>query len=227
MPSTHTGNDGQTVSLADYLGRMKPEQDKIYYLTADSYTAALASPHLEVFRKKGVEVLLLTDRVDEWVTSHLTEFDGKNLVSVARGALDLGAGRRKRKSQPEGQRRSDETAGGRAERHAERHRQGSACHPPPDRIARLPGGGRIRHEQPLAAHAQGSWPGRAGEQADSGNQPGTPAGEKLDASRSQDTRFADLAHIVFDQALLAEGGQLSDPAGFVKRINALMLELSA
>ena len=89
--STQAGNDGQTVSLADYASRMKPEQDKIYYLTADSYTAALASPHLEVFRKKGVEVLLLTDRVDEWVTSHLNEFDGKSLVSVARGALDLGA----------------------------------------------------------------------------------------------------------------------------------------
>jgi molecular chaperone HtpG len=88
--STQNDGDEQTVSLADYVARMKEGQDKIYYVTADSYTAAKNSPHLEIFRKKGVEVLLLTDRVDEWMLSFLTEFEGKELVSVAKGGLDLG-----------------------------------------------------------------------------------------------------------------------------------------
>ena len=86
MPTPPT----ETVSLADYVGRMKEGQDKIYYVTADTFDAAKNSPHLEVFRKKGIEVLLLSDRVDEWVVGHLTEFDGKPLVSVAKGGLDLG-----------------------------------------------------------------------------------------------------------------------------------------
>ena len=89
--STQTDTADPTVSLADYIGRMKPGQDKIYYVTADSFNAARNSPHLEVFRKKGIEVLLLSDRVDEWVVGHVTEFDGKALVSVAKGGLDLGA----------------------------------------------------------------------------------------------------------------------------------------
>jgi molecular chaperone HtpG len=87
--STHTGSAEQTVSFADYVGRMKDGQDKIYYIVADSFAAAKNSPHLEVFRKKGLEVLLLSDRVDEWLMSHLPEFEGKPLQSVAKGALDL------------------------------------------------------------------------------------------------------------------------------------------
>ena len=88
--STHNDSDAQSVSFADYVSRMKDGQDKIYYVTADSWAAAKNSPHLEIFRKKGVEVLLLTERVDEWMLSFLTEFDGKTLVSVAKGDLDLG-----------------------------------------------------------------------------------------------------------------------------------------
>ena len=87
--STHDGTDAQTVSLADYVGRMKEGQDAIYYITADSFAAARNSPHLEIFRKLGVEVLLMYDRIDEWVVSTLTEFDGKPLQSVAKGDLDL------------------------------------------------------------------------------------------------------------------------------------------
>jgi len=88
--STHADSEEQGVSFADYLARMKPGQEKIYYVTADSFLAAKNSPHLEVFRKKGIEVLLLAERVDEWLVSNLTEFDGKPLTSVARGDLDLG-----------------------------------------------------------------------------------------------------------------------------------------
>ena len=88
--STHNDCDAQTVSLADYVGRMKEGQDKIYYVTAETYAAAKNSPHLEIFRKKGIEVLLLSERVDEWLLSFLTEFEGKHLLSVAKGGLDLG-----------------------------------------------------------------------------------------------------------------------------------------
>ena len=87
--STHSGDQAQTVSFADYVARMKEGQDKIYYVTADTFAAASNSPHLEIFRKKGIEVLLLSDRVDEWMLSYLREFDGKSLVSVAKGGLDL------------------------------------------------------------------------------------------------------------------------------------------
>src|SRR5699024_10371342 len=89
--STHTGNEKQTVALGDYIERMQEGQDKIYFLTGESYAQVKNSPHLEVFRKKGIEVLLLTDRIDEWLMSYLTEFDGKSFVDVARGDLDLGA----------------------------------------------------------------------------------------------------------------------------------------
>jgi molecular chaperone HtpG len=88
--STHADTDEENVALADYIGRMKEGQEKVYYVTADSFTAAKHSPHLEIFRKKGIEVLLLSDRVDEWVLGHLTEFQGKPLASVAKGGLDLG-----------------------------------------------------------------------------------------------------------------------------------------
>ena len=226
--STQAGNDGQTVSLADYVGRMKPEQDKIYYLTADSYTAALASPHLEVFRKKGVEVLLLTDRVDEWVTSHLTEFDGKNLVSVARGALDLGA--LEDESEKASQKASEEAmkplVDALTDTLKDKVKEVRVTHRLTESPACL-----VADEHAMSSHLERMLKA-AGQSVPSSKpilevNPEHPLVQKLDAARSQETRFADLAHIVFDQALLAEGGQLEDPAGFVKRINALMLELAA
>ena len=226
--STQAGNDGQTVSLADYASRMKPEQDKIYYLTADSYTAALASPHLEVFRKKGVEVLLLTDRVDEWVTSHLTEFDGKNLVSVARGALDLGA--LEDESEKASQKASEEAmkplVDALTDTLKDKVKEVRVTHRLTESPACL-----VADEHAMSSHLERMLKA-AGQSVPSSKpilevNPEHPLVQKLDAARSQETRFADLAHIVFDQALLAEGGQLEDPAGFVKRINALMLELAA
>ena len=104
--STHTDTDAQEVSLADYIARMKPEQEKIYYVTAETFAAAKNSPHLEVFRKKGVEVLLMCERVDEWVTQHLSEFEGKTLQSVAKGRLELG------KLEDEAEKKAQETAEG-------------------------------------------------------------------------------------------------------------------
>ncbi|AQR64067.1 molecular chaperone HtpG [Aquaspirillum sp. LM1] len=226
--STQAGNDGQTVSLADYASRMKPEQDKIYYLTADSYTAALASPHLEVFRKKGVEVLLLTDRVDEWVTSHLNEFDGKSLVSVARGALDLGA--LEDESEKASQKASEEAmkplVDALTDTLKDKVKEVRVTHRLTESPACL-----VADEHAMSSHLERMLKA-AGQSVPSSKpilevNPEHPLVQKLDAARSQETRFADLAHIVFDQALLAEGGQLEDPAGFVKRINALMLELAA
>lgn len=226
--STQAGNDGQTVSLADYASRMKPEQDKIYYLTADSYTAALASPHLEVFRKKGVEVLLLTDRVDEWVTSHLNEFDGKTLVSVARGALDLGA--LEDESEKASQKASEEAmkplVDALTDTLKDKVKEVRVTHRLTESPACL-----VADEHAMSSHLERMLKA-AGQSVPSSKpilevNPEHPLVQKLDAARSQETRFADLAHIVFDQALLAEGGQLEDPAGFVKRINALMLELAA
>ena len=226
--STHADTTEQGVSLADYVSRMKDGQDKIYFITADSFAAAKNSPHLEIFRKKGVEVLLLTDRVDEWVTSHLTEFDGKNLVSVARGALDLGA--LEDESEKASQKASEEAmkplVDALSDTLKDTVKEVRVTHRLTESPACL-----VVDEFAMSNHLQRMLKA-AGQDVPVSKpileiNPEHPLVKKLDASRSQDTRFADLAHIVFDQALLAEGGQLSDPAGFVKRINALMLELSA
>ena len=141
--STHADTDEQTVSLADYVARMKDGQDKIYYITADTFAAAKNSPHLEIFRKKGVEVLLMYDRVDEWVMSNLNEFDGKPLQSVAKGDLDLGklAGRGREEGAGKGGRRVQ--GSDRQDREdAGREGEGGARHAPAHRLARVPGLGR-------------------------------------------------------------------------------------
>ena len=147
----------QTVSLADYIGRMKEGQEEIYYVTADTFAAAKNSPHLEIFRKKGIEVLLLSDRVDEWMVGHLTEFDGKPLQSRGQGRPRPGqAGGRGRE---EGSRRRPPTSSRTCSRRCKAAlgdaRQGRARHAPPDRFAGLPGGGRARHARQPGAHAQG------------------------------------------------------------------------
>ena len=148
--STHADTAEETVSLADYLGRMKPGQDKIYYVTAETFNAAKNSPHLEMFRKKGIEVLLLSDRVDEWVVGHLTEFDGKALVSVAKGGLDLGA------LEDEAERRTAMTEATELEAlldadqgEPRRARQGCARHAPAHRVASVPGRRRARRERQI------------------------------------------------------------------------------
>ena len=224
--STHTGSTEQTVSLDDYIARMKEGQDKIYYVTADSFAAASNSPHLEVYRKKGVEVLLLADRVDEWVVSNLHQYADKALQSVAKGSLDLGL-------------LEDENEKSQLQNDAD------AFKPLTDKIAEILGEQvkevRVTHRLTDSAaclvadeHAMSGNLERLLKQAGQEVHSSKPILEinpqhmfvrKLQADMSSD-RFSDWSHILFDQALLAEGGQLEDPAGFVKRLNSLILALS-
>ena len=223
--STHGDGDKQVVSLADYIGRMKEGQEKIYYVTADSFNAAKNSPHLEIFRKKGIEVLLLSDRVDEWVVGHLTEFEGKSLQSVAKGGLDLGQledeaeKKEAEKAADEFKELLDKVKGALGERVKEvriTHRltDSPSClvadeHDPSGNLARMlkAAGQPIPTAKPILEI-----------------NPQHPAVLRL---KYEENRFDDWAALLFEQATLAEGGQLDDPAGFVKRINDLMLALSA
>jgi molecular chaperone HtpG len=224
LASTHTNSPETVVSLADYIGRMKEGQDKIYYITADTFNAAKNSPHLEVFRKKDIEVLLLTDRVDEWVVGNLPLFDGKPLVSVAKGGLDLG--KLENEIDKKDQERDADTFKSLAEkikaslgdrvkevRVTNRLTDSPAClvvdvNDINANLARLlkASGQKAPVSQPILEI-----------------NPRHPVVLRLDA---EEDKFDDLASVLFDQALLAEGGQLDDPASFVKRINQLMLEMS-
>ena len=225
--STHRNGDDQTVSLAEYVTRMKDGQDKIYYVTADSFAAARHSPHLEVFRKKDIEVLLLHERVDEWVVAHLTTFGGKWLQSVTKGDLDLSA---------------------LAESEAESERQKATeddFKPLVERIQRALGDKakevRLTHrlvdspaclvtgEEGMSANLERVL--RAAGQA----VPNVPLVLEINPEHpivthlrdeTDEARFKDWSHILFDQAMLAEGGQLDDPAGFVKRLNELLLAMA-
>jgi molecular chaperone HtpG len=225
LASTHTNSPGETVSLADYISRMKEGQDKIYYITADTFNAAKNSPHLEVFRKKDIEVLLLTDHVDEWVVSNLSAFEGKPLVSVAKGGLDLG------KLEDEAEKQEQEKDAGafkeltdkikaslnervKEVRVTHRLTDSPAClvvdvHDINANLARLlkASGQKAPVSQPILEI-----------------NPKHPVVLRLQA---EENKFDDWASVLFDQALLAEGGQLDDPASFVKRINQLMLEMSS
>jgi len=222
--STHNDTPEQTVSLADYIGRMKEGQEKIYFVTADTFNAAKNSPHLEIFRKKGIEVLLLSDRVDEWVVGHLTEFDGKHLQSVAKGGLDLGKLEDEAEKQ-EAEKAADEykellekvktSLGDKVKdvRVTYRLTDSPSClvsdeHDPSGNLARLmkAAGQPMPSTKPILEI-----------------NPQHPAVMRL---KYEETRFDDWAALLFEQATLAEGGQLDDPAGFVKRINDLMMALS-
>jgi molecular chaperone HtpG len=214
--STHAD---EGVSFADYVGRMKEGQEAIYYITAETLAAAKGSPQLEVFRKKGIEVLLFTDRVDEWMLSHLYEFDGHPLHQRGQGWRGPGqAGRRSREEGRRRNRRSLQAGAGTAEGDAQGPRQGRAHHHAPGRFTGLHRGGRRRHELAPGAHAQA---GRAG-------RPSRMPILEVNASHAlvkrleSDERFDDLAQILFDQALLAEGGHLEDPAAYVQRVNRLL-----
>ncbi|MBW9253840.1 molecular chaperone HtpG [Acidithiobacillus ferriphilus] len=224
--STHTDTETQNVSLADYLARMAEGQDKIYYITADSFLAAKNSPQLELLRKKGIEVLLLSDRVDEWLTSHLPEFEGKALASVAKGALDLGAieTEEERKSQAETEKgaeglveRIKNALGERVEAVRVSHRLTSspAC--------------IVLGERDMALYMQQLLK-QAGHEVSSTKpvleiNPTHPMLARIEGEKD-DIRFAEWSALLLDQAILAEGGQLEDPAGFVARINQLMLALA-
>jgi|SRR5688572_6211280 len=223
--STHDGTDVQQVSLADYIGRMKDGQDTIYYITADGYAAARNSPHLEIFRKLGVEVLLAYDRIDEWVFSTITEFEGKALQSVAKGDLDLSklggdAAKQAAETQEDDKpflERIKAVLGERASdvRTTDRLTDSPSClvssdHGLSTNLERIlkAAGQDVPHTKPVLEVNLGH-----------------PLVKRL-KSEGDDARFADWSNILFDQATLAEGGQLEDPASFVKRLNELMLTLA-
>ena len=225
--TTSPDNDEQVVSLAEYVSRMKPGQDKIYYITADSIAAAKHSPHLEIFKKKGVEVLLLHDRVDEWMIGGLTEFEGKSLQSVAKGELDLSA-------------LADEPA----KEKEEEAKEESAFKDVTDRIGKALGekvkSVRITHRltESAACLVREQYDmslnlerllKAAGQPVPDGKpileiNPSHPIVESL-RREGDETRFADWSHLLFDQALLAEGGQLDDPGTFVRRLNDMLRKL--
>ena len=225
--STHRDTSDQTVSFADYAARMQDGQEKIYYVTADSFAAARQSPHLEVFRAKGIEVLLLHDRIDEWVVAHLDAFDGKPLQSVAQGDLDLGAlagsesdDRRRQETEDEFKpivERVRKALGSKAHDVRLTHRltESPAC------LVSGQDGMSANLERVLRAAGQAV--------------PNVPLVLEINPAHpivarlkdeTDDARFKDWSHILFDQALLAEGGRLAEPAGFVKRLNELMLALA-
>jgi len=223
--TTRTDGDVQSLSLSEYVERMKDGQQAIYYIAADGAAAARNSPHLEIFRKQEIEVLLLSDRVDEWVTSHLTEFDGKPLHSVTKGDLDLGTLGKTQdddatpSSDDEHKALTDrlkKALGSKTQtvRVTSRLTDSPAClvsdHPMSRNLERmLKEAGQAVPTLPPVMEINRRH----------------PIVERLN-DETDDQRFSDWAHILFDQALLAEGGQLEDPAGFVKRLNELMLAMS-
>lgn len=230
--STHADAKGELTSLDDYIARMKMGQDKIYYITADSYAAAKNSPHLEVFRDKGIEVLLMHDRVDEWMMSYLFEYEGKSLVSIAKGDLDLDA--------IEGaEKESDEVR-------ADKEKKAAAVAPTIERIKQVLSESTsdvkastrltsspacvVMGENDMALHMQQLLK-QAGHELPSTKpvlevNPTHPILDLMD-NEQDDERFADWAHLLLDQALLADGGQLEDSAGFVKRMNDMFIALKA
>ncbi|MBU1192981.1 MAG: molecular chaperone HtpG [Gammaproteobacteria bacterium] len=225
--TTHADSPEQTQSLQDYIGRMVEGQDKIYYISADSYAAAKKSPHLEVFRKKGIEVILLSDRVDEWMMSHLTEFDGKSLTSVAKGDLDID--KLGDKEDQEAAKQAEEELKPLLERMqkalGDKVKEVRFSHRLTDSPACL-----VLEAQDMAVHLQ-----RVLRQAGHEIPTSQPILEinpqhmlvRQLESETDEERFGDWSHVLFDQAMLAEGGQLDDPAGFVGRLNGLLMKLAA
>ncbi len=223
--TTHTDREEQDQSLADYVSRMQEKQEKIYYVVAENFKTARNSPHLEVFRKKGIEVLLLSDRVDDWLMNHLQEFDGKQFQDVARGSLDLAVDSEDEKAEQEKMAKESE---------ALVERLGKVLQ---EEVAEVRATGRLT-ESPaclvVGEYDMGAQMRRimeaAGQPVPESRpileiNPGHPLVKMVDQEQDEE-RFADLAHILFDQANLAEGGQLDDPAGYVSRLNKLLLQLS-
>ncbi|APX93822.1 molecular chaperone HtpG [Halomonas sp. 1513] len=219
--TTHTDSTTQDQSLAAYVERMQEGQQKIYYIVADSFNAAKNSPHLEIFRKKGIEVLLLSDRIDEWLMSHLTEFDGKSFVDVAKGELDLGEieGEEEKKAQEETAKAKEDLLKRVKEALGEEVQEVKVTHRLTDSPACVV----------LPENEMGFQMRRIMEAA------GQPLPEvkpilELNPEHALVSRlesaegdaFGDLARILLDQAIIAEGGHLDDPAAYVKRLNALL-----
>ena len=224
--STQTESDAQTVSLADYVERMKEGQDKIYYITADSYQAAKSSPHLEIFRKKGIEVLLMSDRIDEWLMSHLTEFSEKQFQSITRGALDLGE--------------LEDDDSKKAQEEAEKQVQGV--------LERVKGALGDKVEEVKFTHRLTDSPacivadehGMTTQMIKLMQAAGQPVPEakyhfelnpehqlvKMLADIQDEEQFNQWSEVLFDQAALSEQGSLKDPASFVRKLNKLLMDLA-
>jgi molecular chaperone HtpG len=228
--STATASESELTSLDAYITRMKAGQNKIYYITADSYQAALNSPHLEIFKEKDIEVLLMHDRVDEWMMSYLNEFDGKSFDSIAKGDLDLsevGVDSEEKKAEK-----------------AEKEKQAADAEPLIKRIktvledatsdvrasTRLTTSPAcvVLGEQDMALHMQQLMKQAGHELPDNKPvlevNPSHPILDLLDKEQDED-RFASWSRLLLDQALLADGGQLDDGAGFVKRMNEMFVAL--
>ena len=225
--STHDASGEPSVALADYVARMKEGQDRIYYLTGDAYAQVKDSPHLEIFRKKGIEVLLLTDRVDEWMMGYLSEFDGKSFADVARGDLDLGA------LDSEDEKKAHEETAKAKEALVERLKTVLGLDVADVRVSH-----RLTDSPAILAMGQGDLGVQMRQLLEASGQqvpeskpvfefnPDHPLIARLDAEGDAN-RFNSLTRVLFDQAALAAGESLKDPAGYVKRLNALLLELSA
>ena len=224
--STHTGESTQNVSLDDYISRMKEGQKKLYYITADNFTAAKSSPHLEVFRKKGIEVLILTDRIDEWMMGYLSEYDGKQLQDVARGDLDLG------EVETEEDKKHKEEA---AEEHKdllERIKNALS-----DRVQEVRVTNRLTDSPACLVvgdfdmGAQMKKIMEAAGQKVPDSKPifeinvDHPLVQRLESEKGEE-RFNELSAVILDQATLASGEQLPDPGAYVTRLNRLLLELA-
>ena len=224
--STSDATGEQSVALADYLARAKEGQDKIYFLSGESYAQVKNSPHLEVFRKKGIEVLLLTDRIDEWLMSYLTDFDGKSFVDVTRGDLDLG------KLDSDEEKKAQEEVAKSKEGLLERLKAVLA-----DAVSEVRVSHRLTDSPAILAIGEQDLGMQMRQILEASGQkvpeskpifeinPAHALIEKLDAEQSED-RFADLTHILFDQAALAAGDSLKDPATYVRRLNKLLVELT-
>jgi molecular chaperone HtpG len=223
--STHADKAEQDVSLEDYVARMKPEQKEIYFVIADSFAAAKSSPHLEILRSKGIEVLLLSDRVDEWLVDHLREFDGKQLRNVARGELDIGA------IQSDEEKQQRETLSKEHASLVERMKKSLQ-----ERVSDVRVTNRLADSPAvlvLGAHDLGAQMRRILEAAGQKVPSSKPALEinvthpllQRIESTAEETAFDDLSMLLFEQATLADGGQLAEPAAFVQRLNRLLLTM--
>ena len=225
LASTHDTDDAQTVSLDDYVSRMKDGQKGIYYITADNYRTARSSPHLEVFDRHGLEVLLLADPIDEWLVMHLTEYEGKPLTSVMKGELDLGDAAAE-DDVPDEEKDGD---------HApvlERFREALSGRVKDVRVTRRLSTSPaclVSEEFEMSRHLERILDA-AGQKVDAARpileiNPDHPMVTRL-AAETDSTRQQDWAHLIFDQALLGEGGKLEDPAAFVRRMNELIVALA-
>ncbi len=229
--STHSGEKTQNVSLDDYISRMKEGQDKIYFVTADSHVAAKNSPHLEIFRKKGIEVLLLSDRIDEWLVSSLTDYQEKHLQSVAKAELDLDKFESEEEKQQQEQINQDYESVVKQIKDvlADKVSDVRVSHRLTDSPACLVTGA---YDMSLNMERIMKSAGQAMDFMGGGSKPVfeiNPEHALVKALKSEqdDHRFADISHILFDQAILSEGGQLEDPAAFVNKLNGLLQNLLA